>query len=77
MSNVYRYYLYAFSNMGRDKDGKELTLADFPVAATGRRRRGGSQLLTNIVQQPEPGDTAWTATPTGRSPPARRAARAR
>jgi hypothetical protein len=56
MSGVYRYYLYSFSNIGNDMDGKNLTLIDFPV---GKDWQGaavdGLNFLTAVVAQPEPG----------------------
>jgi hypothetical protein len=57
MSNVYRNYLYAFSSLGRDKNGNEVTLTDFPIGRDWQSAGlQGLNFLNAIIQQPEPGD---------------------
>src|SRR5207247_689277 len=53
MTNVYVDYLWSYVQFGLDKDGKMVTLSDFPLgrdwAAAGME---GLNFLTSIVQQP-------------------------
>ena len=57
MTNMYRYYLYGFSDIGKNKDGENVTLNDFPVGADWQAAAlDGLNDLVAVLQQPEPGD---------------------
>lgn len=56
MSNVFRYTLRSEADLGRDKSGNLLTIADFPVGRDWQAAGvEGLNFLAQVLQQPEPG----------------------
>jgi hypothetical protein len=62
MSNVYRYYLYGFQNMGKDKNGATLTLNDFDLGSDWQAAAvDGLNYLTSVLMQPDAGTYCFDA----------------